>query len=96
MTTATLSKPDFSLTFLTKGKVINASLMPVVMDEHGMEFTYDAPDGTNYSIYMDRNGRFCAERFEFVEDVGYEVVEGYNHNEAKKIALEAGIIKMRK
>ena len=96
MTTATLSKPDFILSFLQKGKVINASLMPVEMDEHGMEFTYDAPDGTNYSIYMNRNGRFSAERFEFIEDVGYDVVEGYNHDVAKKLALEAGIIKMRK
>jgi hypothetical protein len=45
---------------------------------------------------MNRNGRFSAERFEFVEDVGYDVVEGYNHDVAKELALEAGIIKMRK
>jgi hypothetical protein len=61
------------------------------MDEYGLSFTYDAPSGSNFIINMDKNGRFSAERFEFGED-DWELVEGYNHNEAKALAFEAGII----
>lgn len=93
---ATYSKPDFVLAFLVKGKVIPANLMPDSMDEQGLSFTYESPSGQNYSIYMDKNGRFSAERFEFEEDSGWHEVAGYNHNEAKALAYEAGIITPRK
>ena len=89
---------DFALTFLKKaknGEVVNASLMPDTMDECGLSFSYDAPNGSNFIINMDRKGRFSAERFEAGEDE-WELMEGYNHNEAKAIALEAGIIYLRK
>ena len=86
------SKPDFALTFLKKGVVINAKHMPDTVDEHGLSFSYDADDGENYIINMDRNGRFSAERFGFIEDIGWDAVEGYNHNEAKALAFKAGII----
>ena len=92
----TTNKPDFALTFLKKGAVINAKHMPDTMDEYGLSFSYDADDSTNYIINMDRNGRFSAERFGFMEDIGWDAVEGYNHNEAKALALEAGIIYLRK
>jgi hypothetical protein len=85
------TKSDFCLSFLKKGAVIPASLMPDTTDEHGLSFSYDAPSGSNFIIYMDRQGRFSAERFEAVEGE-WELVEGYNHNEAKAIALQAGII----
>lgn len=92
----TTTKLDFCLAFLKKGAVIPANLMPDTMDEQGLSFSHDADDSTNYIINMDRNGRFSAERFEFIEDVGWDVVEGYNHNEAKELAFEAGIIYPRK
>jgi hypothetical protein len=87
---------DFCLSFLKKGAVIPANLMPDTMDEYGLSFSYDADDGTNYIINMDKNGQFSAERFEFVEDSGWEDVEEYSHNEAKQLAFEAGIIYPRK
>lgn len=89
---------DFALTFLKKaknGEVVNASLMPDTMDECGLTFSYDSDNSTNYIISMNRKGRFSAERFEFVEDVGWDVVEGYEHDKAKALALEAGIIYLR-
>lgn len=85
-------KHDFCLTFLKKGAVIPARYLPDTMDDQGLSFTYDADAHTNYIINMDRNGRFCAERFEFIEDIGWDVVEGYNHDKAKQLAYEAGII----
>ena len=91
----TTNKPDFALAFLKRGAVIPANLMPDTMDEWGLSFTYDAPSGSNYIINMDRKGRFSAERFEAVADQ-WELVEGYNHNEAKALAMEAGIIYPRK
>jgi hypothetical protein len=92
----TIENRDFNLTFLKKGAVINARHMPDTMDDSGLTFTYDADDGENYIIFMDRKGRFSAERFGFVEDEGWDAVEGYNHNEAKALAFEAGIIYPRK
>ena len=85
------TKSDFCLAFLKKGAVIPANLMPDTSDEYGLSFSYDAPNGSNFIINMDRKGRFSAERFEAVEDQ-WELVEGYNHNEAKALAFEAGII----
>lgn len=89
------TKSDFCLSFLKKGAVIPASLMPDTMDEYGLSFSYDAPSGSNFIINMDRKGRFSAERFEAGEDE-WELREGYNHNEAKALAFEAGIIYPRK
>jgi hypothetical protein len=87
---------DFALTFLKKGVVVNARHMPDTMDEYGLSFSYDADDGENYIINMNRNGRFSAERFGFIEDIGWDAVEGYEHDKAKALALEAGIIYLRK
>ena len=58
--TTTIDNPDFILSFLEKGKVIKASLMPDTMDDQGLSFSYDSPEGSNYIIDMDKNGRFCA------------------------------------
>ena len=91
----TKSKPDFCLAFLKKGEVIPANLMPDTMDEWGLSFSYDAPSGSNFIINMDRKGRFSAERFEAVNEQ-WELMEGYNHDKAKALALEAGIIYLRK
>ena len=92
----TIENRDFNLTFLKKGAVINAKHMPDTMDEYNISFSYDADDGENYIINMDRNGRFSAERFGFIEDIGWDAVEGYEHDKAKALALEAGIIYLRK
>jgi hypothetical protein len=88
----TTNTHDFCLTFLKKGAVIPARLVPDTMDDQGLSFTYEQDAHTNYTINMDRNGRFSAERFAFIEDCGWDVVEGYNHNEAKELAYLAGII----
>lgn len=89
------NKSDFCLAFLKKGAIIPANLMPDTIDEYGLSFSYDAHSGSNYIINMDKNGRFSAERFEAIDEQ-WELVEGYNHPEAKALAFKAGIIYPRK
>ena len=95
--TTTIDKPDFFFAFLEKGKVINASLLPDTMTDEGLSFSYDSPEGDNYIIDMSADGVFSAERFEWSdeEDEWVDTAE-YGHEEAKAIALQAGIIKLRR
>jgi len=90
-------KPDFFFAFLEKGKVINASLMPDTMDERGLSFSWDSPEGDNYIINMTADGVFSAERYEWSEEADeWEETAEFSHDNAKQIAFEAGIIKPRK
>jgi len=90
-------KPDFFFAFLEKGKVINASLMPDVMDDRHLSFSYDSPEGDNYVINMLADGTFSAEQYRWSDELEeWEETADYGHADAKQLAFEAGIIKPRK
>lgn len=75
------------LKLIDEKKTVNMALLP---EEVNNKFTWQVNDN-DVLEYDPKTKQFILEVYEFIDD-DYELVDTLNHEQAYKVALEAGII----